>query len=52
MDRIEALEQTIRTKAQQTSIDEIQETMQLLPTKQEVIELRSHVKSSLQTFSD
>ena len=49
--RLETLEQGILDKAERESVDEINETLKILPSKEEVIEMRDHVRTSLEKFS-
>ena len=49
-DRIKALEIMVEQKAEENTIVEIQSHLKLLPTKAEVIELRSHMKTCLEKF--
>ena len=49
-ERISTLEETVLEKAELTSVSEINDYLELLPTKEEVLELREHMRVSLDKF--
>lgn len=50
-DRLRSLEQAIGLKAEKKALDKVQEYLDLLPTKDEVVQLRSYMKSSIEKFT-
>lgn len=50
-DRLRALDQQIETKAEKGTVEKVQEYLDLLPTKEEVVQLRNHMKTSIEKFT-
>ena len=50
-DRLRTLEQTIEHKAEKKELGKVQVYLDLLPTKDEVVQLRGHMKSSIEKFT-